>query len=118
MNKADPLRSIGVLQASMSCVDGSRVARILFRDDAVVGCSLVSGLLMRCLQPLALMDSADRVPFCFAGSCALDIKRVVPIPGLTGSPSLLIVLAMIDRFGVFRRSACHPTASVEGCGAR
>jgi hypothetical protein len=28
----------------MSCVDGSRVARVLFGDDAVVGCSLVSGL--------------------------------------------------------------------------
>ena len=31
----------------MSCVDGSRVARVLFRDDAVVGCSLVSGLFVR-----------------------------------------------------------------------
>jgi hypothetical protein len=36
---------------------------------------------MRCLEPLALMVSADRVPFCLAGSIALDIRRVVPIPG-------------------------------------
>ncbi len=51
----------------MSCVDGSHIARVLFGVGGVVGCSLVCGLLMRCLVPLALMDSADRVPFCFAG---------------------------------------------------
>ncbi len=39
------------------------------------------------------MVSADRVPFCFADYCVLDIRRGVPIPGLTGSPSPLIVLA-------------------------
>ena len=33
---------------------------------------------------LALMESANRVPFCFPGYDALDIRRVVPVPGLTG----------------------------------
>jgi hypothetical protein len=33
---------------------------------------------------LALMESANRVPFCFAGYDALDRRRVVPVPGLTG----------------------------------
>ena len=40
------------------------------------------------------MVSADWVPFCFADYCVLDIRRGVPIPGLTGSPSLLIALAI------------------------
>src|SRR6185295_13930422 len=38
------------------------------------------------------MVSADEVPFCFAGCDALDSRRVVLIPGLTGSPSHRIVL--------------------------
>jgi hypothetical protein len=33
---------------------------------------------------LALMGSANRVPFCFAGYDAFDMRRVVPVPGLTG----------------------------------
>lgn len=33
---------------------------------------------------LALMESADRVPFCFSGYHAFDIRRVVPVPGLIG----------------------------------
>jgi hypothetical protein len=33
---------------------------------------------------LALMESANRVPFCFAGYDAFDVRRVVPVPGLTG----------------------------------
>jgi hypothetical protein len=33
---------------------------------------------------LALMESANWVPFCFAGYDASDISRVVPVPGLTG----------------------------------
>ncbi len=33
---------------------------------------------------LALMESANRVPFCFSGCHAFDIRRVVPVPGLTG----------------------------------
>src|ERR1700712_3391805 len=39
------------------------------------------------------MVSADEVPFCFAGFDALDIRRVVLVPGLTGSPSRHMVLA-------------------------
>ncbi len=39
------------------------------------------------------MVSANQVPLCFAGYNALDIWRGVPAPGLTGSPSTLIVLA-------------------------
>jgi hypothetical protein len=74
---------------------------------------------MRCLQPLALMVSADRVPFCFADCSVLDINRVFPTPGLTGLPSPLIVLAIVDRFGDPERSVDHAVASgVEGCGAR
>jgi hypothetical protein len=38
----------------------------------------------------------DRVPLCFADYDVLDIRRVVPIPGLTGSPSRLVVLAPLD----------------------
>ena len=30
------------------------------------------------------MESANRVPFCFSGYDALDIRWVVPVPGLTG----------------------------------
>jgi hypothetical protein len=44
-------------------------------------------------RPLALMVSADEVPFCFAGFEALDSRQVVLVPGLTGSPSFHRVLA-------------------------
>lgn len=40
-----------------------------------------------------MMVSASWVPLCFAGFDALDIRRGVPAPGLTGVPSSLIVLA-------------------------
>jgi hypothetical protein len=63
------------------------------RFGGVVGCSLSSGLFARSLTALALMVSADEVPFCFASYDALDIPRVVLIPGLTGSRSLHMVLA-------------------------
>ena len=33
---------------------------------------------------LALMESANRVPFCLSGCDAFDKTRVVPVPGLTG----------------------------------
>jgi hypothetical protein len=33
---------------------------------------------------LALMESANWIPFCFAGYDAFDIRRVVPVSGLTG----------------------------------
>ena len=60
------------------------------------------------------MVYADRVPICFAGSNTLDISRVVPIPGLTGSPSHLIVLAIVEGLSAFERSNCHTVASVMG----
>ena len=52
----------------------------------------MSGLFARS-RPLALMVSADEVPFCFAGFDALDIRQVVLVPGLTGLPSCHRVLA-------------------------
>ncbi len=61
------------------------------------------------------MVSADRVPVCLADCYVPDIRRVVPIPGLTGSPSLRIVLAIADRFGDFERPDRHVvTSRVEG----
>ena len=78
---------------TMSSVDGSRVARAKLTQVALVGCSLLSGLLMQSLRLLALMESANKVPFCSSGYDALDICRVVPVPGLTGLPSHRIALA-------------------------
>ena len=60
---------------------------------ALVGCSLLSGLLMQSVRLLALMESANKVPFCLSGYDALDIRWVVPVPGLTGLPSHRIALA-------------------------
>ena len=60
---------------------------------ALVGCSLLSGLLMQSVEMLALMESANKVPFCYSGYDALDIAWVVPVPGLTGLPSHRIALA-------------------------
>ena len=78
----------------MSSVDGSRVARVKLTQMALVGCSLLSGLLIHSqLRLLALMESANKVPFCFAGYDALDINWVVPAPGLTGLLSHRIALA-------------------------
>ena len=48
------------------------------------------------------MVSADRVPLWLAGYYALDSCRVSPTPGLTGSPSRLVVLARLDRLGSSR----------------
>ena len=79
---------------SMSCVDGSRVARLDFmfwRSGRVQSCVRPVDAVVRRL--LALMESASSVPLCFAGFDALDIGRGVPAPGLTGSPSLHIALA-------------------------
>jgi hypothetical protein len=65
----------------MSSVDGSRNARADVARWRVVGRSLLSGLLRRCFRPLAMMVSASRVPLCFTGYDALDIRRGVPAPG-------------------------------------
>jgi hypothetical protein len=45
------------------------------------------------LRLLALMESANKIPFCCAGYDALDMSWVVPVPGLTGLPSHRIALA-------------------------
>jgi hypothetical protein len=42
---------------------------------------------------LALMESASWVPFHSTGYNALNVRWVVPAPGLTGSPSHRIALA-------------------------
>ena len=55
------------------------------------------------LGPLAMMVSADEVPICLAGHDALDLPWVVLASGLTGSPSVHIVLAT--------RSSCGPLAA-------
>ncbi len=60
------------------------------------------------------MVSVDRVPFCFAGYHALDIRRVVPIPGLTGSPSLPVVLAIVKSLSLFEQTIPYAAATVEG----
>jgi len=65
------------------------------------------------LKPLALMVSVDRVPICFAGSNTLDIGRAVPIPGLTGSPSCRIVLAIVKSLGLFEQTIPYAVTSIE-----
>ena len=85
----------------------------------LVGYGLVSGLCMRCRRPLAPMVSAARVPFCSAGSLALDIRRALPIPGLTGLPSDRIVLAIVWLRQRLSGSAHAATSGAGGCpGAR
>ena len=66
--------------------------QVIVDAAALVGCSLLFGLLMQSVET-ALMESANKVPFCFSGYDALDIRWVVPIPGLTGLPSHRIALA-------------------------
>jgi hypothetical protein len=39
------------------------------------------------------MESANKFPFCLSGYDALNIRWVVPVPGLTGLPSHRIALA-------------------------
>ena len=69
----------------MSSVDGSRVVK----------CDLMFwriGRVQSSVRPvdavgvglLALMESANRVPFCLSGYDAFDTRWVVPVPGLTG----------------------------------
>ena len=81
------------IRCTMSSVDGSRIARAkltYWRWSGAVFCPAC-----RCsrLRLLALMESANKVPFCFSGYDALDITWVVPVPGLTGLPSHRIALA-------------------------
>jgi len=54
----------------------------------LVGCRLLSGLSMQSRRRLlALMVSANWVRTENQAVTALDIRWVIPIPGLTGSPS-------------------------------
>ena len=79
-------------------------------DAASVGCGHVSGLLTRRLWPLALMKSADWVPI----SEALETLRAYPIPGSTGSSSLLTTLAFPSA-GVLKPAegnTCYRAAAV------
>ena len=110
-----PLRDTGrheLLPIIMSCVDGSLFARILFCFGVVVRYSLVSGLFARCLLPLALMVSANKVLFRFADNYVLDINQVFPIPGLTGSPSHHIVLTFSKPFQSSSIFTVHTTSPV------
>jgi hypothetical protein len=102
----------------MSCVDGSLFARILFCFGMVVRYSLVSGLFARCLLPLALMVSANKVLFRYTDNYVLDIYQVFPIPGLTGSPSHHIVLTFSKSFQSSSIFTDHTTSPVVICGLR
>jgi hypothetical protein len=45
------------------------------------------------------MESANKVPFCLSGYDVLDIRWVVPVPGLTGLTSHRIALATSPELG-------------------
>ena len=62
----------------MSCVDGSRKARLKWDYVYLFRSGLVSGLFAR-PRPLALMGSADQDPICFAGIGTRVIRRSVLI---------------------------------------
>jgi hypothetical protein len=77
----------------MSSVDGSRVARAKLTQWHWSGAVFCPACWCSRLRLLALMESANKVPFSVAGYDALDIGRVIPVPGLTGLPSHRIALA-------------------------
>jgi hypothetical protein len=77
----------------MSSVDGSRVARHKLKQWHWSGAVFCPAYSCSRLRLLALMESANKVPFCLAGYDAFDIGWVVPVPGLTGLPSHRIALA-------------------------
>jgi hypothetical protein len=78
---------------AMSSVDGSRVARAKLTQWHWSGAVFCPACRCSRFRLLALMESANKVPFCCAGYGALDIGWVVPVPGLTGLPSHRIALA-------------------------
>jgi hypothetical protein len=83
-------------------------------DAASVGCGHVSGPLTRRLWPLALMKSADWGPNQFVAHEALETLRAYPIPGSTGSSSLLTNLAFPSA-GVLKPAegnTCYRAAAV------
>ena len=60
---------------------------------ALVRCGLPSGPSTQSIQTAGHDGVYVQVPFRFSGYDALDIRWVVPVPGLTGPPSHLIALA-------------------------
>ena len=78
---------------TMSSVDGSRVARDKLTQWHWSGAVFCPACRCSRLRLLALMESANKVPFCSSGYDALDIDWVVLAPGLTGLPSHRIALA-------------------------
>ena len=69
----------------MSSVDGSRDARGNSTFWRLVGCSLLSGLLMQPLKTAGPDGVGELGPnLLYSGYDASDIRRVVPVPGLTG----------------------------------
>lgn len=50
-------------------------------------------------RPLALMQSADRLPISLSRSDAHDSKRALPIPGTTGSHHFIIAPAISSFWG-------------------
>jgi hypothetical protein len=96
---------------AVACLDGSRVASIDLRFGRV-------GRMQTCLRPfgaaderlLALMGSANKVPYWNAGFDALATGWVVLIPGLTGSPSPRIALATSSARFIAQRAIVRPQA--------
>ena len=80
--------------------------RVLARWSGAVLCPAC----LRGHEPLALMVSADEVPFCFAGLTPWTLRRVVLVPGPTGSPSLHMVLATSLRDTALIESGPQATA--------
>jgi hypothetical protein len=75
----------GKKTAAMSSVDGPRVVKcnlMIWRVGRVQSSVRPVDAVNKGL--LALMESANWVPFCLSGYDALDIEGVVPVPGLTG----------------------------------
>ncbi len=109
LNRPTPNRPVWMAPALQGLFDG------VATKSATVFCPACCRAVV---EPLALMVSADRVPICLTGSNALDIRRVVHVSGLTGSPSRLIVLAIVERLCAFERSIGHAVPSVMGWRAR
>lgn len=64
-----------------------------------------------------MMVSADEVPICLAGHDALDLSWVVLVSGLTGSPSVHIVLATYFSY-VGPIAGAQAATTSRGAGAR
>ena len=76
----------------------------------------MSDLFVRRMWPLALMQSADRLPISFSRIDAHDSKRALPIPGSTGSHHVIIALANL--LLPVRGATMMRAQAVAGAGAR